>query len=249
MRFRIALICAVVLPAALAVAAASATAAEPAYFECAKVATGTGKFSDKKCSKAGEGKTGKYELKEGIGKGKPFKGKGTKATLKTPTVGGEVVCGANKNVGHLTSPTHAAGVVVTFSGCTSVGKKCASARQKAGTIVTKTLTADLGYIAKSTHKVGELLKAETGSIQAEFSCEGLSIVVTGGVIGEITPVNTFTKTSNLSFTLTGGGLQTVTKFEGGSTTVLEAEINGAGPFESGLEAAGSVKSEELEIKA
>ncbi|HEX4467240.1 MAG TPA: hypothetical protein VH025_08625 [Solirubrobacteraceae bacterium] len=249
MRFRVAIISAAVLAATLASTAASSSAAEPAFYECAKVAAGTGKFADKKCSKPGAGKTAKYELKEGIGKGKPFKGKGGKATLKTPTAGGEVICGSNTDTGRLVNSTHAGGVVVTFAGCTSIGKKCATSGAKAGTIVTKPLQGELGYVQKSTKKVGVALKAETGSVEAEFSCEGLAIVVTGGVIGEISPVNTFTKTANLAFTVTGSGFQSVTKLEGGATTVLEAEINGAGPFESGLEATGTLKTEELEIKA
>jgi len=44
--------------------AAAASAAEPAFFECAKISGGA--FKDKLCSEPGAGK-GKFELQEGIG--------------------------------------------------------------------------------------------------------------------------------------------------------------------------------------
>src|ERR1700729_2711893 len=94
MRLKIMGLCLVAMFALTAMVSASASAAEPEFYECAKVAGG--KFADKKCSTPGSGKTAKYELQEGIGKGKggkhAFKGKGGKATLHTPAVSGEVTC-------------------------------------------------------------------------------------------------------------------------------------------------------------
>jgi len=241
-------LCLVALFALTAVAVSSASAAEPAFYECAK--TTGGKFSNKTCSAPGEGKTGKYELKEGIGKGKIFKGKGGSATLHTPAVGGEVVCKSFKDSGFVNSPTTENKVISEFKTCTSLGKKCASPGEKAGTIKTTDLKGVLGYINKAKKEVGVALSAESGSVLAEFNCEGLEIVTTGSVIGrQLGDINTFSKTSESVFKVNGEGFQEVKNFEGGATQVLESKINGSGPFESGQQAEATNKGEELEIKA
>jgi len=229
--------------ALFAVTAAGASAAEPAYFECAKV-TG-GKF-EKGCGK--EGGKGGYELKEGIGKKHGFKGKGGKATLHTAAVKGEVTCGGFKDSGELTSPTTQGKVLSTFSKCTSLGKNCNSPSAKKGTITTNLLSGTLGRI-KGT-EVGVALKAETGTVLAEFECEGLiKVKVTGSVIGHISPVNTFSKVSTDTFIVVAEE-QDVKKFEGSAEEhVLLSEINGNGPFPSGQEATATNKGENLEIKA
>jgi hypothetical protein len=196
-------------------------------------------------------KKNKYELQEGIGaKGKAFKGKGGKATLHTPAVGGEVTCKSFKDEGHIATPTTENKVFSEFKTCESLGKKCASPAAKAGTIKTNALAGELGYINKAKKEVGVLLKAETGSVLAEFNCEGLEIVTTGSVIGRQTgDINTFSKTSSNVFQVNGEGFQEVKNFEGGPTHVLQSTINGSGPFESGQQAEALNKGEELEIKA
>jgi hypothetical protein len=257
MRLKIMGLCLVAVFAMTALVSASASAAEPAYYECTKLTAKpfTGKFTDKKCSKAATaeeiaaGKKNKYELKEGIGKGDTYKGKGGKATLHTPAVGGEVTCKSFADTGKHGSPTTEEKVVSTFKTCESLKKKCLSPGQKAGTIVTKPLSGVLGYINKSKKEVGVALKAETGSVLAEFNCEGLEIETTGSVIGTESPVNVFTKTENNVFAVNGGGEQVVKNFEGGPTQVLQSKINGSGPFESGQQAEAANKGDELEIKA
>jgi hypothetical protein len=233
--------------ALVAISAASASAAEPAFYECAKVAKGeTGPY-EKGCAK--EGGKGGYVLREGIGKKHTFKGKGGKATLHTPAVGGEVTCAKFADSGELTSPTTEGKVVSVFSKCTSLGKVCASPGAKKGTIETKDLSGSLGYLNKAKHEVGVDLKAESGSVLAEFECEGLTVVVTGSVIGQITPVNTFTKTSTTTFEVNAEKFQKYKKFESGPENVLESEIDGTGPYESGQEPSATNKGEDLEIKA
>ena len=92
---------------ALSAAIASSASAAPGWYECAKAA----KNGDTKSTQVNsltstvpaaateaqitEGKTNKYELKAGIGKGKGFKGKSVKATLYTTTplgITAEVSC-------------------------------------------------------------------------------------------------------------------------------------------------------------
>src|ERR1700727_1872323 len=156
-------LCLVALVALTAVAVSSASAAEPAFYECHKLTAKpfTGKFTDKKCTKEATpeektaGKKNKYELQEGVGaKGKGFKGKGGKATLHTPAVGGEVTC---KTFGHsatITTPTTEGQEISEFKTCTSAGKKCTSPGAKAGLIKTNPLKGVLGYINKASKNVG-----------------------------------------------------------------------------------------------
>jgi hypothetical protein len=232
---------------ALSIVAVSSASAAPAFYECAKQ-TG-GKYEDKACSKeAKEAKKAKYELKEGIGKGKVFKGKGKKATLHTPAVGGEITCTGFKDEGKLTSPTTEGKVVSIFTGCATSGKKCVSAGEKAGTIKTNDLDGGLGEIEGGSG-VGVDLKAESGKYLAEFECEGLTVKVEGSVIGEQAgDINKFSKTSEDIFAVNGSDLQQYKHFKGGPEDVLESLIDGAGPFESGQEAEAVNKGEELEIK-
>jgi hypothetical protein len=241
---------------AMAAVASASASATPTYYECAKAAkvgkTYTGKYNDKNCTEANAKSEGKYELKEGLGKGKEFKGVGKAATLHTPAIGGEVKCTGSKDAGYATAHGQDK-VSVTFSGCTSLGKKCTSASpkgKKAGEIVTNLLEGKLGYISSSPLKVGVSLTGEGGLPSADFTCEGLEIVTTGAVIGQITgDINAISKESTDSFTVAPSGFQTVTSFEGGSTEVLESLVNGSGPFESGEETTTLNKGEALEIKA
>ncbi len=248
-RMRIMGLCLVAVFALAAVAVSSASAA-PTYYECAKVKGG--KYEDKACSKlAGSEKGEKYELQPGRGKNKAFKGKGKAATLYTPAVGGEVKCGTSKDEGFINASfTGQEKVKVVFGKCTSLGKNCSSPGAKKGEIKTNPLSGTLGYISKTGPKVGVSLTGEGGKPSAEFNCEGLEIVTTGSVIGEITgDVNKFNKESTDTFVVNGSGVQIPTKFEGGPTEVLESTINGSGPFESGEETTVVNKGETLEIKA
>jgi hypothetical protein len=246
-RMRILGLCLVAVFALAAAATSSATAATPAFWECAKVAAGAGKYTNKTCSTEGTGKTAKYELKEGIGKAKEFKGSGKTATLHTPALGSEIKCTAFKDEGKLKTSTAEEKVLSTFSGCTTLGKKCASAGEKAGDIKTFALGGVLGAISGGSG-AGALLTAESGKYLAEFSCEGLAVKVEGGVIGEETPVETFTKTEKTIFQVTGSDQQEFTSFTGGGKEVLESTIGGEGPYESAQQAEAANKGEELEIK-
>jgi len=72
---------------------AAASAAEPALYECHKTVKNAEKkyeagYNDKLCSEKNPTHEGKYELQEGIGKGKKFKGKGGGANLEVKGLGG-----------------------------------------------------------------------------------------------------------------------------------------------------------------
>ncbi len=238
-----------------AMATASASAALPEYYECAKVKVKFSGVYNKGCVIEGKGnhelKENEYEKKPGIGKAatKLFKGKGGAATLHTPAVGGEVKCKAFKDEGKLIAQKTEAAVVSTFTGCISLGKKCTTVGFAAGTIKTHALKGVIGYINEAEHRVGVDLSPEVGTELAAFNCEGLEIAVSGSVVGEVTPLFTMSKTSVTTFTVNGGGFQTYKALEGQPEDVLESLVNGAGPFESGQQATATNAGELLELRA
>jgi hypothetical protein len=236
-------------------AVASASAALPEFYECKKVAVKYSGVWNKGCLVEGKGnhslKENEYEKVAGIGKAatKLFKGKGGTATLHTPAVGGEVKCKAFKDEGKVTAQKTESGVVSLFTGCISLGKKCTTTGQTAGTIKTDKLVGAIGYINAAEHRVGVDLSPEVGTALAAFNCEGLEIAVSGSVVGEMTPINTMSKTSVTTFTVNGSGFQTYKSLEGAPEDVLESLINGAGPFESGQQATATNAGEVLELRA
>lgn len=260
---RIGLAAAVAAALLASVVVASASAAEPALFECAKAPKVekkyTGRYTDKKCSKEAseaerlEGKTNKYELKEGVGKGKEFKGKGAGANLEVVGIGG-VACTSSSDEGKFASPKTAAGITVTFKGCELSGHKCENTG-KAGEIKTNPLKGVVGYINRATHEVGVDLSAESGTYEAKFDCGELEMRVSGSVVGLVTsPLNVFTKVATLEFTQSAGR-QHVQSLEGEPKDTLVSEIaklgteSWGGPAESGESTEVTNKGEELELKA
>jgi hypothetical protein len=279
-RFGTAVLCLLALGSLAAVAAASAVAAEPAIYECGKakketvkyIVNGkeksksvyTGRYTEKKCvtlAPAGkyraEGKPeGKYELQEGIGKGKPFKGAGKGANLNAAGIGG-VSCTGSSDTGKFTSPTSAGEIVAKFKGCEFNGLKCTNTAVL-GEIVTNPLVGGIGYIAgkgTKTPTVGTDLKPESGEVLAEFHCQNVNFAVTGSVIGEILPVNKFTKVATFVFASVGSGVQKYEKFEEGLPDTLKASVCTGCPAKTGVTVPASEetivvnKGEELMLKA
>lgn len=253
--FVMALLAAVALAA---VGSASASAAEPALYECHKLAKVEkkyhGKYTDKKCSVESATHEGAYELQEGIGKGKAFKGKGKGANLEIVGVGG-VTCTSSADTGKFTGPKAAGGIKVTFKGCELVHHQCENTAT-VGEIKTNPLKGEVGYIegGKSEHKVGVALTAETGLYEAEFHCGEQNLRVTGAVVGLLTsPRNVFTKEATLLFEQTAGA-QKYKQIEGGPNEELLTELGAGGEWfgeklQSGESTEVTNKGEELELKA
>lgn len=250
--------CLVAVFALAAVASASASAAEPALWECGKTVKVekkyTGKYNNKTCTEENTKSEGKYELREGIGKGKAFKGKGKGANLEIQGVGG-VACTSSSDAGKFTGPKTAGGVSVTFKGCELLHHQCENTATP-GEVKTNLLKGEVGYIegGKETHQVGVSLTAETGLYEAEFHCAELELRVSGSVIGLVTsPANVFTKEATLLFQQSGG-TQALKKLEGGPEVSLFAEARSGGgewgaPAESGESDEVTNKGETLELKA
>ncbi|HLH13564.1 MAG TPA: hypothetical protein VKV16_02155 [Solirubrobacteraceae bacterium] len=133
------------------------------------------------------------------------------------TGGTTVTCKKDTDTGEITTSTESTSKV-TFTECTGpFGASCNSPGAKSGVIETASLTSKLGYINKSKKEVGELLKPTSGTNFVTIECFGIKSETTGSVIGRITPVNTKSTKSTLSFK-ESGGKQEVTKFEGESGT-------------------------------
>ncbi len=265
-----------------AVMAAGASAVKPTWKYCAKTAKNeekkyTAKYTDKLCSieaseaEIEEGKHNKYELTEGIGKGKGFKGKGGVAVLHNVIPGkGDITveCQQFKDSGEVVVPSGVVNVKSEFKKCKSLGFPCKTEGGKKETITTNTLAGELGWLDKAHTAAGESLtnQAEPGSgYLAEFECEGVAKVrVHGAVIGSVSPAHAISKESISSFAVAEYGigqpesLSNPPAFEEGEEPVgvLLTELNGPetgntwqpeGGLVSGQEATATNKGEKLEI--
>jgi len=157
-----------------------------------------------------------------------FKVGGKTLTANTTTVGS-----LGENPAILTST----GTILTEVELEKV--KCNSAGAKEGEVKTKPVTAELGFINKAKGEVGLEERPTTGTALATFTCAKTTIEVRGGVIGSITPINKATTSEGLTETIAlKEGKQAITKFEGGPTSVLEAQVNGGGYHEVAVESTG-----------
>jgi hypothetical protein len=181
---------------------------------------------------------------------KGFTSKSGAVTVET--VGGiKLTCTASADKGKITGPKVGT-VVVKLSGCVALRYKCTSHGAAEGEIVTNTLETNLGYISGPSKRVGvDLIPAARGGPFTEFTCHGLTIVVRGSVIGQVTPINKTVKALtkfNLAFKQSMGK-QKPTSFEGGPTDVLSGSI-GETSQEAGLSLSDSIVfSEAVEIHA
>jgi hypothetical protein len=266
------------LVAVFAVVAFTATSAmaNPTWKACVKAEPkNTGAFSDKLCSISAPG-TGKYNLVEGVGKGKKFKGKALGVSILHNVIPGKgdikVECAKSKDEGQVANVGGVGkefGVKAVFSKCKSLGSPCKTEGGKKETITTETLAGNLGWLDKSKNEAGASLFNEANpgpGFEAQFECEGLAKVrVHGGVIGGITPVGVVSKVAFAKFTVgeflgePAPGYKPLTNppaFEEEAVGVLLTELNGPetgntwqpeGGLPSGQEGEVENKGESLEI--
>jgi hypothetical protein len=162
---------------------------------------------------------------------------GTKSTFTSTSGPGtletaakeKIECTADTNEGSITG-AKTVKVTIRFTGCKAFGfANCKTTGAKEGELVVVAPTGTLGYIKKAAPTQVGLSLAIT-----EFSFECLGGLakgkVRGGVIGEVTPINTETTTGKLILKQKEGK-QEFTKFEGGAETKLESSKNG-GAFEA-----------------
>lgn len=195
--------------------AATASASAPTWFVCAKAAnSGAGHYTGKTCLESTKVATGgKYELKEGIGKGKAFKGKGAAALLSAKTLTGNenVACSTSKANGTPALPGIERAVAITFKKCNGpAGEACTSAGLHAGEIRISGLTGTLGYVQESPPIISLTLESEASpgpeGLLVAFSCAGLEATMKGPLKAvQSQDVNLINKAFELDFS---GELQT-----------------------------------------
>jgi len=210
-RIRILGVCVVAVFAMTAVAATSAFATSvPTWYECAKASPkNTGNYTTSSCTTLSEPGKGGFELKAGVGKGKVFKGKSVtteKVVIHVKGTQGDntVECKSSADSGKAVAPNLESDVVVVYSKCEALKKVCTSPGAKPGEVKSSPLKGELGYIEEPTVKVGLKLQNEStpGGSVVEFTCEGLSVKVTGEVIGAASKdVNAISKESVITDTV------------------------------------------------
>jgi hypothetical protein len=200
-----------------AITAASASATNPSWYECAKEEGG--KFVKGCAHEAGGGEKGGYTVKPGVGSGKEAKTKGGAGALHVvipapkegekehPSGDIKVKCEKLKGVIKPVLPKGVVKVALSFSKCSALGAPCQSGEKK-GTVVTNSLSGELGDLEEGPEGpggVGILLRAEAGpeTPLASFTCTELaSTVVFGSVIGlQEGNINHFAKETTTTFSV------------------------------------------------
>jgi hypothetical protein len=236
----------------------------------------TGRYTDKGCSqeappgelREGGAPEGKYEFEEWRlgskatggkdGKVKKFKAKGALyGTVDIPGVS-TVECSHTSEEGEVTGPKAVGDLEVTLTGCKASSEPCQNGAT--GEIKSNTLAGEIGYLSKARHTVGiDLMPQAAGSV-VEFHCgipptPILRVRVTGSIVGEVTPVNMWSKEMTIHYEQSGG-VQHFRALEGLPEDVLQVEYcksrEVCEPFESIEAAVGArlvSKGEELYLKA
>lgn len=185
-------VCLVAACGVIGMIASSASAALPApvWAVCGKAAKvnkkETGKYNNKTCTEKNEAGEGKYEIVEGVGKAKPFKGKigATRLDVQSPFGDDAVECTSTKGKGggKPVAPNKEEEVFVELKGCelTLFGSHtedpCFTTGLKEGEMKITHMEGELGYIEESPGvKVGLRLEHEPsepplGGVIFEFNC-------------------------------------------------------------------------------
>jgi hypothetical protein len=172
--------------AAGALAASPVSAAPPGWWACVKATPkNTGLFSDKACT-TGVESGGKYEVRPGVGKAKPFKTHGREGQailwMNIPGTGEpKLECEQTKISGKAAPPNREVGVRLSFSKCRLLGSPCQD-------ITTAPLSGELGWLNEEKGEVGIALSNEAAPGSGyilQFECPGVAKGrIHGSFIGE-----------------------------------------------------------------
>jgi hypothetical protein len=228
--------------ALVAMSAGSASASGPVWAYCGKaVPKKTGTYTDKACSVESPGHEGKYELLNGIGKGKGFKGKTEGGFVLHGVVPqGEIPlqCEKASISGSYVAPDKVAGVHINLSKCEyNVHEDVACSMSSTP------LSGELGWINQAKGEAGIKLTSEaepeTGLIGEVQGClKGVKQRWRGSAIGGWGPLNQVTKESTFAFTAFPFPDEANKRFDERSnppafegeegTHILRSEVNGPG---------------------
>ena len=227
-----------------ALTAASASASGPVWAYCGKtVPKNTGAYTDKSCSIESPSHEGKYELIDGIGKGKPFKGKSEGGIRLYGVVAqGEfnMDCERGGKIsGSFVAPNKVSGVVISMSRC----RTNVSGDAKACGLVTVPLAGELGWIDQAKGEAGLKLTSEAepeaGLIGEAAGCvPEVKSRWRGSAIASWGPVGQISKESMLAFHAQAFFEEANPRFDEKSNPpafegeegihILRSEINGPG---------------------
>ncbi len=246
---------------AMSAFAASSALALPEVGRC--VAKTGGKYTDSNCTVKSVKGNGTHEFVKGAEK-VGFTSAGGIGILEGAS---NVECKAQTATGQYDLDNGAIKgvekVVSTFTGCSipTFGIPCNSAGQPSGTIQTKTLAGNLGYISgekTKTPEVGQELAPEVkNGAFAEFECGGGAVKIitkaakTNCIIAPVSPPNVSALTVEQNYK-SSGSIQEPQHFQKTPTKIcqLESTVNGGAPEKSGQKLITTVTNEEaLEIKA
>jgi hypothetical protein len=214
-----------------------------------------GGYVDSGCVEKNEGHFGKFEWLPGPGAGNKFTGSGKAVTLET-TGKAQIKCLNSQSSGEYTG-TKTATVALKLTGCklASGGAACQSAGASAGEVTTGSLQAQLGFIKDVENGpevisvVGWDIKGSPTVLSGECGAGKESLVVSGSVIGTITPADKAVAAYTLKFN-EAGGKQLPEAFEEGANDTLSETLGGGGAEQAGLKSTEKITNEEkLEFKA
>jgi hypothetical protein len=152
-------------------------------------------------------------------------------TLLT-TGGQKMKCTASEGSGAgVEEPKHV-DLFLNFTGCTLAKAPCKSGVAPPGD-VGFTLRGTLGYINEAMKQVGADFEGSAPPEIAEFECGGVSVTVSGSVIGRVTPINKLTTTVKVKL-IQHGGVQMPKSLEGGLPDFPFTVIGGGPTVESGI---------------
>jgi hypothetical protein len=248
-------VCALVACALSAVASATASAAAPEYGRCVKVEKVgklyNGSYTDSKCTKKSETKTGKYEWYPGAVK-KFQTSTGGKAILEE--VGKNAVgCESESSSGEFFGTKEVHNLQVRFKGCHVSTLICTSEGYAAGELVTNTLEARVVWESEAAKKTALELYPAIGTEQfIEFNCSGqLTVAVKGALLVPIKN-DKMVSSEKLKFKAKHGFQVPEFYEEGGKKVkaVLESNFGGKGFAQAGQNITTTVLGEEkLELNA
>jgi len=237
---KIAILCSMAAAVLAGATADGASASTPAWYVCAKaVNSGSGDYTAKTCTEASKvASGGKYELREGLGKGKAFKGKGGGAALEAKTLTGteKVDCASTKSLGTPALPALESGVTITFKKCRTLGGEACSSSGKSGEIVISGLEGSLYVIRESPLSVGIKLESEAHpgpeGLLVAFSCEGLEASIKGSLDAVQTEdINAVSKSFEDAFS---GALETTLASKGEALMLSTTPVEEGGGGGSGV---------------
>jgi Fibronectin type III domain len=202
----------------------------PEFGRCVKVA-GAGRFTTGNCETESATETGGYEWVRSVTKPgfattiKPLTTVRLEATNKE-----KVTCTGERSTGQITGPKTAGNVVITLTGCESLGGSCTAAGLGNGELQTATLEGTLGIVSttekegKEILHIGLSLHAPDEAPLLEYACSTSGIAVIRGAV--IAPVTSGKMLKATPFKLAAtAGKQKPESFETGVREVLTNQLN------------------------